>query len=208
MELAGILAALNVAGWLLMFLARNDWPRRAAWRLVQAVGRLSPIRRIHEKLLDIEHRLEIVADGLALAALRQEFAGNHAHAAICITDGDGHLTWASDNFLALAGASLDDVLSENWIAVVHQDDRGGVLRAWRSAVESRSNFAFDFRYSQPETGAVTWVSTIAKYARNPLNGRIAGWVCEVRRRPAPPAHEDCPAGHWVPPLNRSDQGNG
>lgn len=144
--------------------------------------------------------METLADHLALMALRTDVIGGNVHSAVCTTDSDGHLTWASDDFLRLAGQSLEGVAAENWISAVHQEDRGHVLNAWRAAVESRSNFSYDFRYASQGRQGVVWVSAFAKYARNPISGRVAGWVCEIKRRPPPPMERECPADHFVPPM--------
>lgn len=189
----------------------NGWAREWLYKVFKTIEHFSPFKKLYNKLLDIEHRIEKLADNLAITALRQEFAGNTARAAIATTDANGHLTWASDEFLDIAGVTLAEALGENWMASIHQDDRPMLIAAWERAVELGSNFTYDYRYTGIESNqhCVRWVRATAKHARNPISGKIAGWVCEIIPRQPPKEYAgelQCESRHWVPPLNRPNFG--
>lgn len=195
MEPALLLTVLNVIGVALLFLARYDWPRNAVWEILKWAGKFHPARRLNEKLSELEGKIEALADRLAISVLKSEFIGNHVDHAVCTTDSKGLIIWASDSFLSIFGRPMADMLGENWVSTIYQEDRGSVYKAWTGAVESHSNFTYDFRtfVSHPGEGQdeLIWLSAFARYARNPLSGKIAGWVFQVSRKPPPPEPERC-----------------
>lgn len=201
MELSPLFALFAlVSQWILALAAAlvvlTKLAEHAQWlapfcnRLIRLLSRFLPWRRLAEKIHELQVRVELVADKLALTTLTVEMSASVK--AIVVTDAQGLLRSASVGYLNLVDHTLNDVQGTGWLNTVHQEDRNDLVYAWQRAVQTHCDFDYDYRIWLPNSHKVLWVSVHARHARNYLNGRIAGWVAELKPMKNPPGW----AGDW------------
>jgi PAS domain S-box-containing protein len=86
----------------------------------------------------------------SVAAIRDSEASFRAAVAavegvVWTTDATGKMTGEQPGWAALTGQNLDAYQGYGWAAAVHPEDVEATLTAWRSAVQTRSPFAFEHR---------------------------------------------------------------
>jgi PAS domain S-box-containing protein len=65
---------------------------------------------------------------------------------VWVTDADGKLIYASDSFLRLVGMTLQQAADEGWGKVLHPDDAGDTLEAWRECARTGNLWYREHRY--------------------------------------------------------------
>ncbi|WP_343526063.1 GAF domain-containing protein [Sphingomonas sp.] len=86
---------------------------------------------------------------------------------------DGQWTWASPQWVALTGLSVEKSLGHGWLAAVHPDDRDAALRFWTEAGR-RGDLAMEGRIRHQQTGRYRWFKTVATPVHDD-HGRIVEW---------------------------------
>lgn len=199
MDWPRLLLAANLAGGLLIWLGRNDWSYPYFRAFVRALNHFNPWFRTNQllKLLLAEVRdvngkplreaLEHLTQGLdgvqatlAMIHVRQRMYDRMLDNATITTDKHGKLTWASEGMLQLTGCTLEDMRGDNWINVVHQDDRQMAVDEWRAAVEDGRDFTLTYRYRATFDRPEITVEAHAYAARARLSEPPVGWVAIVR----------------------------
>ncbi len=63
-----------------------------------------------------------------------------------ITDKAGNLVKANIAFLKFTQRTMSEVAGNQWLTVVHPDDRERVTHEWNSSIRAKRNFEYSFRY--------------------------------------------------------------
>jgi PAS domain S-box-containing protein len=88
-------------------------------------------------------------------------------------DTRGQLLYIDSRWLALVGLSLEQVIGDKWLQVVHPDDEGKTRRAWAHSV--RTGQALDVEYRiRDVSGSYIWVCSRA-VPRHDAEKRILKW---------------------------------
>ena len=88
---------------------------------------------------------------------------------------EGHWTWASPQWLAFTGQSLEESLGRGWLDAVHPDDRAASLHAWhRASLEGVLDL--EHRLRRAGSGEYRWFHTraVPALATPDAPGRDAG----------------------------------
>ncbi len=96
------------------------------------------------------------------------------------SDAQGLCIYVNERWLEMAGMTESQILGENWVQVVHADDRERVFQEWAHAVRTQAPFYIECRLQRPATadgsqGRITWVLAQAT-AEWDATGNIAGYV--------------------------------
>ncbi len=86
---------------------------------------------------------------------------------------DGQWTWASPQWVAMTGLSVEESLGHGWLAAVHPDDREAARRFWEGAGE-RGKLAMEGRLRHAQSGRYRWFKTRATPVRDD-HGAIVEW---------------------------------
>lgn len=72
------------------------------------------------------------------------------------TDARGDFLHANPRCLAIAGLASEAALRSGWMQLLHPEDAGHVVPAWRQAVASGQEFNSEYRFQKP-AGEIRWV---------------------------------------------------
>lgn len=61
------------------------------------------------------------------------------------TDSGGNCIFANRAYLDLVGRSMEEVKGQEWINIIHPEDRDAVKREWAHAIEEKRNFELTYR---------------------------------------------------------------
>jgi PAS domain S-box-containing protein len=86
---------------------------------------------------------------------------------------EGQWTWASAQWVAMTGLSVEESLCDGWLAAVHPEDREAARRFWESASEN-GNLGMEGRLRHAQTGRYRWFKTRATPVHDD-HGRIVEW---------------------------------
>lgn len=86
---------------------------------------------------------------------------------------DGDWTWASPQWEAFTGQSVEASRGSGWLDVVHPADREGARSAW-SQSRDQQRFHADYRIREAATGRYRWFQTRATPSRE-SDGAIVEW---------------------------------
>ena len=126
--------------------------------------------------IDQQEHNEIMQSNL-YSALREsenrfkELAENVA-ALIWITNANHVPIFCNQFWFSTYNLQLDTLTREQWLAVIHPDDRVKVTQTYRLAAEERSKFKIEYRL-QAADGKITWIYETA-VPRIQKNGSFAG----------------------------------
>ncbi len=87
---------------------------------------------------------------------------------------DGHLDWISDQVYAYSGAEKGSLVGDNWVEIVHPDDRGASTSTWAQAVDTQSIYETEFRLRRAD-GTYCWHLVRAAPIRDD-QGTLLRWV--------------------------------
>ena len=127
-----------------------------------------------KSLVDIVRRTELSVKQLAL---RQRMVMSAISMPVFEVDKYGALTDANRAFLAMLDTSREGVLGNEWINLVHLEDRDRVLKLWNLAVQDKRTFLHVFRY-RTRDGVVVNASVEAHPVRDDA-GTVVGWFGTV-----------------------------
>ncbi|MDQ1157474.1 PAS domain S-box-containing protein [Sphingomonas sp. SORGH_AS 950] len=86
---------------------------------------------------------------------------------------DGQWTWASPQWVAMTGLSVEESLGHGWLVAVHPDDREAARRFWAEASD-RGDLAMEGRLRQGQIGRYRWFKTRATPVHDD-HGAIVEW---------------------------------
>lgn len=79
---------------------------------------------------------------------------------VVVIDQDGTFTYANDTYLAILGATLEEVRRGAWVEHIHPDDRARIQAYWEEARRTRQAHVIE-RRSLDADGAVRWAAVRA-----------------------------------------------
>ncbi|WP_194756370.1 hybrid sensor histidine kinase/response regulator [Aliidiomarina indica] len=87
-------------------------------------------------------------------------------------DGHGVIDFVSNSLAKFSGKSKDEIL-DNWLALLHPDDREDTMKVWSHSVATGEPYLIDFRL-QRHDGEYIWFKTQALVQRD-ANGKLVRW---------------------------------
>lgn len=157
----------------------------AAWMLRNMQGEINEMRRVREELsktnVDLAKRVrertealersqhDIRSDRDRLGSLLMASAQIFWTAAP-----DGQVVDESPSWRAFTGQSHEEFSGEGWVNALHPDDRGRVHKLWRSAVDTQTGYASEYRLRHA-SGEYRWTAVHG----TPLfgaSGVVTGWI--------------------------------
>ncbi|HEX6636346.1 MAG TPA: ATP-binding protein [Steroidobacteraceae bacterium] len=159
-----ILGAVMVIG-LLAALFASSWLQRVVSRPMESMARVA--RQIVEKrdysfradkttddeigvVIDAFNKMldEVQAHARALEASEKLYRaiGESINYGVWVTDADGRCIYLSDSFLRLVGQTMEEATNDGWVRVLHPDDVGDTLAAWKETARTGSAWYREHRY--------------------------------------------------------------
>lgn len=89
------------------------------------------------------------------------------------TRADGYCDYQSRQWVDYTGIPMSEHLGDGWNRLLHPEDRGRALSAWRSAVEGRAPYDLEYRVRRHD-GVYEWFRVIGHPIRD-AEGQIARW---------------------------------
>ncbi|MBV0892616.1 PAS domain S-box protein, partial [Paracoccus sp. Z118] len=86
----------------------------------------------------------------------------------------GQWTWASPQWSAFTGQSVDDSLGRGWLAMIHPDDRETIMRAWDQA-PSQQDLDCEIRIRDAGSNGYRWFQSRAAPVHDDSGG-IVEWL--------------------------------
>jgi PAS domain S-box-containing protein len=123
----------------------------------------------------MEMSIQTINRNVAMIGQRQLQMHNLDTTGIWETDANGLYTYVNPAMALLAGALPNDFLGMGWKNIIHEDDTA-IFEQWRSAVDEKRDFAFDFRF---RNGVAVHVSGKRLFAPD---GTILGWIGDCHRQ--------------------------
>jgi PAS domain S-box-containing protein len=136
--------------------------------------------RGRHRQFDARARLEALAESEA----RFRAMADGASSPVWVTDEDG-VAFVNQAFVQFAGVPPEQLLGEGWIALLHEDDRPGVLAARTDARAGQAHYEFLARFRSAQMGW-RWFKASCNPRRDSLGGflgyvGIASDVTDERR---------------------------
>ena len=88
-------------------------------------------------------------------------------------DSHGQVDFVSSSLVEFTGKSREDIL-EDWLALLHPDDRAATVEVWTRSVQTGAPYQIDFRL-QRHDGEYLWFKTQA-VAQRDQQGKILRWL--------------------------------
>lgn len=101
----------------------------------------------------------------------QEGMGNALMLPFWYSDVHGWCIMASVQLCRTLGVTEGEILGNNWVSLVHEEDRGIVKESWYFAVQERRNFQQVYRFIKPD-GSIIKVRGNATPLLNPKTGDV------------------------------------
>lgn len=95
-----------------------------------------------------------LADKMEMIADNQKAMINSSEQMVLIFDSMGHLEMANKKFLRFIGKDSQEVSENNWLKIVHQEDREKVQQEWHRSVKDCRDFIMEFRIHANGKGVV------------------------------------------------------
>nr|WP_294896373.1 PAS domain S-box protein [uncultured Pedobacter sp.] len=129
-------------------------------RLIGTIRDITQDKKNQQDLIDREEKFRLLADEMP------QF--------VWISDVDGHLYYFNQSVYKYSGLDESILINDNWIIIVHPDDRAENLRLWEESIKTGKDFIFEHRFKRKD-GAYRWQLSRAKALRD-SNGGITMWV--------------------------------
>lgn len=133
-------------------------------------GRPVATRGIFRDICDKVEREKELQESLQ----RFEMVTKLAPIGIWLTDTEGHTVFANDRLLAYAGLSGRDIRPDEWLAVIHPEDREELVAKWREAMRSGGPFAAEYRF-RTAAGVERDMTSVGRPLRDE-HGRLTGYL--------------------------------
>lgn len=125
---------------------------RANYNNLQAIPQMmEALDTIRKQLVpnggaSISDKLDRVETNQIIQGHRLGVALQTAKTAVVETDSRGRVVLVNEPLCMLLGRTKEDLLGNNWISVIHPEDREVVSDEWKDAVENHRNFDAHFRF--------------------------------------------------------------
>jgi len=129
-----------------------QWIRQQFYTIMDPAGRLDRIVVLTE---DITVRKEAETQ-LQKSRMQYQTLSRMSPVGIFQTDADGRTVYVNPRWCEIAGVPLAAAMADDWLDVVHPDDRERVVAGWQEAVRNRRPSASEYRFRRPD-GTVRWV---------------------------------------------------
>ncbi|MCK0145668.1 PAS domain S-box protein [Arenibacter sp. F26102] len=116
--------------------------------------------RAQRKLEESEKKFRLLADSLP------QF--------VWTSDPKGNLNYFNQSVFEYSGLSLDHLINQGWLNMVHPDDREENIRTWEDSIATGKDFLLEHRFRRHD-GEYRWQLSLAKPQRNG-GGNIQMWV--------------------------------
>lgn len=120
---------------------------------------------------------KVAIAGLAASEERFRLLASAVPTGVFHTNPDGHLLYANDHWVELAGLGGEQILGRYWVAIVHPRDQQRVLGAWAAAQQTGEAFHDKFR-SGADLSSPHWIEVLLSPQRD-ASGSITGFVGAV-----------------------------
>ncbi len=115
-----------------------------------------------------------VAEALASSEERFRSLAAGAPAAVFEADAKGHLIYANRYWESMVGLTIEEILGQGWVRMVHPEDIERVSEAWRQAIDQGRECSVEWRARRGD-GEVRWIVSRSKPIRDEYD-RIRGHV--------------------------------
>ena len=122
----------------------------------QVMERTAELRRANERLLEELEQRRLTEQALRESEARFRNLADTAPVGIWVTDPNRLAVFYNKRTLTFSGRTMDQLIGDRWVELVHPDDRDGVCAAYRSAVGSRRPFRMECRMRRAD-GQYRWV---------------------------------------------------
>jgi len=96
------------------------------------------------------------------------------------SDSNGLTTWASDAMLRVLGRTHDEVLGQNWRAIISENDKSRVLEAWDDAIARKISFYLSYSMRHKDGSNLPVISE--SHAIKNYKNECIGFLCIVKIR--------------------------
>lgn len=111
---------------------------------ISAISRdISNLKKAERLLEDSERKFRLLCE--------------QAPVGIFQTDAHGKCTYVNKRWCEITGLSADQAFGDGWIDAIHSEDRHKIFSEWMDAISDKKEFAFEFRFLNPERG-IRWVN--------------------------------------------------
>ncbi|REE25766.1 PAS domain S-box-containing protein [Winogradskyella pacifica] len=129
-------------------------------RMLGTVRDITEERNFHQQLLDREEKFRLLADSMP------QF--------IWTSDPEGNLNYFNQSVYDFSGLTLDDILRDGWLQIVHPDDKEENIKVWTEAIASGKDFLLEHRFRK-HNGDYRWQLSRA-IPQKDADGVIKMWV--------------------------------
>ena len=117
-------------------------------------------KKIQQQLQEREQKFRLLADSMP----------QH----VWTSDTKGVLDYFNQSVLNYSGLTLEKILKDGWLQIVHPDDREENIRLWIDAITTGKDFLFEHRFRRYD-GVYRWQLSRA-IPQKDENGKIQRWV--------------------------------
>jgi PAS domain S-box-containing protein len=130
------------------------------------------VGRIEYRLIENHKMVQIL---LKMQRLHEENEG----IATFLTDSKGRCIYANQNYLRLAGLTMEEVIRTGWKNCIPQEEREEVFKNWKASIEEGVDFHMHFSYINYTNGEEVPIRCDAYLIRD--DKEIIGWVGYLTR---------------------------
>ncbi|MEZ7500580.1 PAS domain S-box protein [Flavobacterium sp. Arc3] len=130
------------------------------FEILGTIRDISEERFIQQQLLEREQKFRLLADSMP------QF--------VWTSDPSGNLNYFNQSVFDFTGSTLEEILEEGWIKIVHLDDREKNIEEWINSITSGKDFLVEHRFRK-FNGEYRWQLSRATPQRDE-NGKIQMWV--------------------------------
>ena len=116
--------------------------------------------KAEQELKESEARLRLFADSMPQI--------------VWAADADGKLTYINKAFYSYSGLSASDKIEEEWIEIIHPEEREETIHEWEESYKSGSEFTIEHRFRSYD-GEYRWQLTRAVPLKD-AEGKVQTWV--------------------------------
>jgi len=159
----GIISGIGGIGWAVWTkgvnpLIKREKERKAIDRMkladIHAELRFNGGGSIKDAIFDLKNTTKNIEFRLDGIEENQKMSMNLQNISYWVSDTDGRCIYASPALCKLMGRSESEIIGNNWMALLHKDDKDRVVEAWEFSVENKT--PFDEIYTI-KTGNNEWV---------------------------------------------------
>ena len=129
-------------------------------RLLGTLRDITDEKKIQQQLQEREQKFRLLADSMP----------QH----VWTSDTEGMLDYFNQSVLNYSGLTLEKILKDGWLQIVHPDDREENIRLWIDAITTGKDFLFEHRFRRYD-GVYRWQLSRA-IPQKDENGKIQRWV--------------------------------